>query len=136
MGASGLVPGTLGATVLIAACASVFALGETLLQPTLPAMTNDLTTDELRGRTNALTSGAFQLPMVLAPPVAGWMLGHGHQTEYVAMLVLGCLVVAVLAVTLLEPRLSQAANGVNVPAEPDGPAPMPGPAVQAADAPR
>ena len=49
MGASGLVPGTLGATVLIAACASVFALGETLLQPTMPAMTNDLTTDRLRG---------------------------------------------------------------------------------------
>ncbi len=71
MGASGLVPGTLGATVLIAACASVFALGETLLQPTMPAMTNDLTTDRLRGRTNALTSGAFQLPMVLAPPDLG-----------------------------------------------------------------
>ncbi len=136
MGASGLMPGTLGATLLIAACASVFALGETLLQPTLPAMTNDLTTDRLRGRTNALTSGAFQLPMVLAPPVSGWLIGHHLEGPYVGLLVIGCVLVAVLAVTLLEPRLTPTANGVSVPPEEDGPAPMPGPAVQGADASR
>jgi MFS family permease len=131
MGASGLIPGTFGATVLIAACASVFALGETLLQPTLPAMTNDLTTDRLRGRTNALTSGAFQLPMVLAPPVAGWLIGHGQQVPYVVMLVAGCALVAFVAVTRLEPRITPAANGINIPPEDDGPAAtMPGPAVQ------
>ena len=89
MGASGLVPGTLGATVLIAACASVFALGETLLQPTLPAIVNDLAPDRLRGRTNALNSAAFQLPMVLAPPVAGWLIGHHLEVAYVGLLVLG-----------------------------------------------
>ena len=128
MGASGLVPGTLGATVLIAACASVFALGETLLQPTMPAMTNDLTTDRLRGRTNALTSGAFQLPMVLAPPVSGWLIGHHLEGSYVALLVLGCVLVAVVAVVGLEPRVTPAANGINIPPETDGPAPTPGPA--------
>ena len=133
MGASGLVPGTLGATLLIAACASVFALGETLLQPTMPAMTNDLTTDRLRGRTNALTSGAFQLPMVLAPPVSGWLIGHDLQGPYVALLVIGCVLVAVVAVVRLEPRITPAANGINIPPEADGPAPEPGPAVQAAE---
>jgi MFS family permease len=133
MGASGLVPGTLGATVLIAACASVFALGETLLQPTMPAMTNDLTTDRLRGRTNALTSGAFQLPMVLAPPVSGWLIGHHLQGTYVALLVVGCVLVAVVAVVQLEPRITPSANGINIPPEADGPAPTPGPAVQHAD---
>jgi MFS family permease len=135
MGASGLVPGTLGATVLIAACASVFALGETLLQPTMPAMTNDLTTDRLRGRTNALTSGAFQLPMVLAPPVSGWLIGHHLEGSYVALLVLGCVLVAVVAVVGLEPRITPAANGINIPPETDGPAPTPGPgpAIQHAD---
>src|SRR4029077_2057472 len=35
VGSSGLVPGTLGASLLVAACASVFAFGETLLQPTI-----------------------------------------------------------------------------------------------------
>jgi len=120
MGASGLVPGTLGATVLIAACASVFALGETLLQPTMPAMTNDLTPDRLRGRTNALTSGAFQLPMVLAPPVAGWLIDHELQGPYVALLVIGCVLVAVVSVVGLEPRITPAANGINIPPGPSG----------------
>ena len=54
LGASGLVPGTIGATMLVAAMASVFALGETLLQPTIPALVNDLAPDHLRGRYNAL----------------------------------------------------------------------------------
>ncbi len=42
LGLSGLVPGTVGASLLVAACASVFGLGETLLQPTVPALVNDL----------------------------------------------------------------------------------------------
>lgn len=128
MGASGLVPGTVGATILIAACASVFALGETLLQPTLPAIVNDLATDRLRGRTNALNSAAFQLPMVLAPPVAGWLIGHGLQDVYVVMLVVGCGLVIAVDVLRLEPQLSDRANGISEPVA-DGPAPFPGPAV-------
>jgi MFS family permease len=111
LGAVGLVPGTLGATVLVAACASVFALGETLLQPTLPAITNDLATDRLRGRTNALASVAFQLPMVVAPPVSGLLIGHGLEQVYVGGLVVGCAAVAVLSVLRLEPQLDAVANG-------------------------
>ena len=53
LGATGLVSGTWGATMLVAACASVFAFGETLLQPTVPALVNDLAPDHLRGRYNA-----------------------------------------------------------------------------------
>ena len=37
-------------------CAVVFAVGETLLSPVMPALTNALATDELRGRYNAMTS--------------------------------------------------------------------------------
>ena len=112
MGASGLVPGTWGATLLIAACASVFALGETLLQPTMPAMTNDIATDRLRGRANAISSASFQLPMVVAPPVSGWLIGHHFGAEYIALLVACCAVVAVFAVRRLEPQLSRHANGL------------------------
>src|SRR3954468_24878274 len=54
LGPPGLVSGTWGATMLVAACASVFAFGETLLQPTVPALVNDLAPDHLRGRYNAL----------------------------------------------------------------------------------
>ena len=112
LGASGLVPGTLGASVLVAACASVFALGETLLQPTLPAIVNDLATDRLRGRSNALNSAAFQTPMVLAPPVAGWLIARDLEVVYVALLVVGCLGVGLLARYRLEPQLDATANGV------------------------
>ncbi|WP_310962325.1 MFS transporter [Nocardioides terrisoli] len=119
MGAAGLVPGTWGATLLIAACASVFALGETLLQPTVPAMTNDLTTDRLRGRTNALGSAAFQLPAVVAPPISGWLIGHQLGAAYIVLLLVGCAACAALALFRLEPQLGARANGVHTDASTD-----------------
>lgn len=112
LGGSGLIPGTWGASWLVATCASVFALGETLLQPTLPAITNDLTTDRLRGRTNAISSVCFQLPAVAAAPLAGWLISHGQASTYIAILLIGCAVVAYLAIVRLEPQLQAAANGV------------------------
>jgi MFS family permease len=110
LGMSGLVPGTLGATLLVAACASVFALGETLMQPTIPALVNDLAPDHLRGRYNALSAGAFSLAAIVAPAVAGWLIGHSLGSVYIAMLVVGCA--AVIWVSLrLESRLPAGVNG-------------------------
>ena len=63
----------------MAACASVFAFGETLLQPTIPALVNDLAPDHLRGRYNAVSSGSFQLAAVIAPPIAGFLIGHAPR---------------------------------------------------------
>jgi MFS family permease len=116
LGASGLLPGTVGATVLVAACASVFALGETLLQPTIPALVNELAPDHLRGRYNALSSGGFQLAAVIAPPIAGFLVGRGLGDVYIGSLVVGSLLVGVLAVLRLEPQLSLEVNGVRRPA--------------------
>lgn len=118
LGASGLVPGTLGATVLVAACASVFGLGETLLQPTIPALVNDLAPDHLRGRYNALSSGAFQLAQVVAPPISGFLVGRSLGNVYVGLLVVGCLAVAALAVGRVERQLPPGVNGVRVPDHP------------------
>ena len=125
LGASGLVPGTLGATLLVAACASVFALGETLLQPTLPAIVNDLAPDDLRGRYNALTSGVFQLASVVAPPVAGFFIDRDMSSSYIGTLLAGSVGVVILSLRL-EPQLSPRANGLR-PA-PDEPAPQVTPA--------
>ncbi len=108
LGLSGLVPGTLGATLLVAACASVFAFGETLLQPTVPALVNDLAPDHLRGRYNALSSGAFQLAAVIAPPISGLLIGHALGDVYIGLLVVGCLVCGVLAIARLEQQLPAA----------------------------
>ena len=116
LGGSGLVPGTLGATMLVAGCASVFALGETLLQPTIPALVNDLAPDHLRGRYNALSSAAFQLAAIIAPPVSGALIGHHLGNLYVGSLVVGSLLVGALAIVRLEPQLPPEVNGVHTPA--------------------
>jgi MFS family permease len=112
LGLSGLVPGTLGATLLVAGCASVFAFGETLLQPTIPALVNDLAPDHLRGRYNALSSGSFQLAAVIAPPISGLLIGHALGDAYIGLLVVGCLVCGLVAVARLEPQLDPSVNGV------------------------
>jgi MFS family permease len=111
LGTSGLLPGTLGATVLVAACASVFALGETLMQPTIPALVNDLAPDHLRGRYNAVSTAAFSLASIVAPIIAGWLIGNGEGPVYIAQLVVGCGAVVVVA-SYLERRLPPGVNGV------------------------
>jgi MFS family permease len=112
LAASGIAPGTVAATLFVAACASVFALGETLLQPTMPAILNDLAPHHLRGRYNALMAGAFQSAAIVGPAAAGFLIGHSLHLEYIALLVLGCGVTAWLSVVRLEPQLDDVANGV------------------------
>lgn len=112
LGAAGLTPGTLTAALLVCACTAIFALGETLLQPSVPAIVNDLATDRTRGRANALNSFGFQLPQVVAPPIAGLLIEHSLSWLYIASLVVGSLLVGVLAVTRLEPLLTPVENGV------------------------
>jgi MFS family permease len=118
LGTSGLVPGTLGATLLVAACTSVFALGETLMQPTIPALVNDLAPDHLRGRYNALSSGAFSLAAIIGPVTAGWLIGHSLGPAYIGLLVLGCAAVVLVAADL-ERRLPPGVNGVHTTVEGD-----------------
>lgn len=112
LGASGITPGTWTATFFVAACASVFALGETLLQPTLPAIVNDLAPDHLRGRYNALSSGSFQAASILGPVLAGFLIGHGLHLEYLAVLIAGCGLVAWFSVARLERQLDDRSNGI------------------------
>jgi len=129
LGATSRVPGTLGATLLLAGCASVFALGETLLQPTIPAMVNDMAPDHLRGRYNAISSAGFQAASVAGPPVAGLLIGHHLGALWIVLLLVGLLLVAAVSVLAVEPRLTPAANGLRPTAPidlpPDSPAAAP-----------
>lgn len=111
LGLTGLVPGTVAAAVGVLAFNGLFALGETLLQPTIPAITNDMAPDHLRGRYNAVSAGAFQAGTILGPVVAGFMLNHGWSWGFIAMIVAGCGAMAVLAL-VLERLVSPAVNGV------------------------
>lgn len=80
--------------------AVVFALGETLWSPTMPALVNDLAPDRLRGRYNALSTLTWNLGGVLGPVFAGFVLGGGHHHLWSAVTVSGCLLGAAGALAL------------------------------------
>ena len=113
-GLSGVYPGSTTAAVLLVGGAAVFALGETLLQPTIPAITNDLSPDHLRGRYNAVMSFAMNLADITGPIAAGVMLGARFNVAFIGLLIVGCVVMAILALAV-EPRIPARANGVKVP---------------------
>jgi MFS family permease len=111
LGLTELVPGTITAVVLVMGYHAVFAAGETMLQPTLPAITNDLAPAHLRGRYNALTAGAFQMGAIIGPLSAGLLLNHHLGAVFIGMLIAGCALMAVSSVRL-ERRISPEANGI------------------------
>ena len=117
LGAAGLIPGSAGAAVLVCLMCAIFGVGETLMQPTLPAIVNDLADDRARGRFNALSSATYQLPSMIAPPIAGALIGAGLGWAYIALLLIGCVLVAWLAIARLEPQLSPRVNGLRIAAE-------------------
>jgi MFS family permease len=86
-----------GSPALIVLSLGVFALGEALLSPTLPALVNDLAPDELRGRYNAVFALSQQAGPVLAPVLGGLALGHGLGVPYVLTLAALCLVAGAVA---------------------------------------
>jgi MFS family permease len=105
------VSGTTTAAVLVVASMGIFALGETLLSPIAPAITNDLAPEHLRGRYNATASLSFQLAAISAPVSAGFLIGHELPATYVGTLLAGCVAFGVLALRM-ERSLPPAANGL------------------------
>ncbi|WGX99252.1 MFS transporter [Nocardioides sp. L-11A] len=110
VGTGALAPGSALAVTGLLGFGLVFGIGETLLQPTLPAINNDLAADHLRGRYNALNSAAVQAGTVAGPIVAGFLLEHGHASTLIALMVAGCGAIAIVA-TVLERHLPAAVNG-------------------------
>jgi MFS family permease len=92
--------GTAFASVGVVACGVVFGMGETLLSPVMPAITNALAPDQLRGRYNALGSMVFGLATIVGPVTAGPLIGSGRAGIWVGMVVVGSLVSALLALNL------------------------------------
>ena len=121
LGAAGRVPGTSLAAGLVVGFFGVFAVGETLLSPVMPAIRNDVAPAALRGRYNAAASFAFQLTHISGPSVAGVLLGAGRGDAYIGMLVGGCVVLA-LTTLRLEQVLPPRANGIGTADDPEAPA--------------
>jgi len=121
LGLTGLVPGSAAAVAGVLAFHGLFALGETMFQPTIPAITNDLAPDHLRGRYNAVNAGAFQGGTIAGPVVAGLMLDRGLDTAFIATIVAGCAVIILFALQV-ERLISPEVNGVGPAAtEPEAP---------------
>jgi MFS family permease len=114
LGLTALVPATVMATFGVLLFHVLFGFGETMLQPTVPAMTNDLAPDHLRGRYNALSSGVFQMGGIAGPVVAGFLLRHDQKAAFIGLVLAGCVSMFWLAL-VLERRISPVANGVAEP---------------------
>ena len=90
---------------------AVFAFGETLMQPTIPAICNDLA-----GRPHPRPLQRDQRRRVPGrrdrrTVVAGLLLDHDLAWVYVGLMVLGCLSICAMA-GALERRISATVNGV------------------------
>ncbi|MEU8017259.1 MFS transporter [Micromonospora parva] len=102
LGAGGLVSAenAVFAALCVVACSAIFGFGETMLSPVMPALTNALATDALRGRYNAMSSMIFGISGVIGPVTAGPLLGAAHGSVWVATVVGGCLIASLVALSL------------------------------------
>ena len=107
----GHLGGGLAAGTAFAAAMVIFALGESLLSPTLPAIINDLAPPEAAGRYNGLGALAFTTGFLLGPAIGGAALGAGWGTGLFAVLALGC-VLACAAALRLGRQLPSSANRI------------------------
>ncbi|MFI6261329.1 MFS transporter [Micromonospora sp. NPDC051006] len=127
LGAAGVVgtSNALLAALGVVACSAIFGFGETLLSPVMPALTNALATDELRGRYNAMSSMIFGISGVIGPVTAGPLIGAADGKIWVIAVVSGCLIASLVALSLrrlLNP--TQDGRQLLTPSSPE-PAPTP-----------
>lgn len=79
---------------------AIFALGETLWSPVMPAIVNDLAPAELRGRYNSMQSVVWGASGALGPAVAGLLLGIGSAGLWIGLVVVGCLFAGLMGMRL------------------------------------
>jgi MFS family permease len=123
--AAGELTGEVAATFAFSSAMVVFAIGETLLSPTLPAIANDLAPDSMRGRYNGAYTLAWTTGFATGPLVAGVAFGAGVGQEFLVVLIAGCGTAA-MGARALERRLPASANviGEEIPVEEVGPVPL------------
>ena len=110
-----LVAGQLGGGLVAAGgfvlALAVFALAETCMSPTLPAIVNDLAPEALRGRYNGLSTLAFTTGFLTGPVIAGFALDAGAGTVLFLGLIAACGLAAAGSVRL-ERHLPPDANRI------------------------
>jgi MFS family permease len=114
---AGHLGGGAAAEIAFAGAMVIFALGETLLSPTLPAIINDLAPPGVAGRYNGLGALAFTTGFLLGPAGGAAALGAGWGSGLFAVMVLACAAAAVTALRL-DRHLPPAANQIAAAATP------------------
>jgi MFS family permease len=96
----GHLGGGAAAEAAFAGAMVIFAFGECLLSPAIPAIINDLAPPEAIGRYNGLAVLAFTTGFLLGPVTGGTALGAGQSTGLFAALVVACAAAAACALRL------------------------------------
>ena len=85
-------------------CQFVFAIGEMIWSPIMPAIVNQIAPDHLRGRYNSASTNTWQIGMIMGPASAGILLGAGLWGLWLGILFGGLLTVAVFAFRMKLPE--------------------------------
>ncbi|MGZ4438497.1 MAG: MFS transporter [Nocardioides sp.] len=107
---SDVVSGT-AAVALVIVGLGVFGIGETLWAPIAPAIVNDLATEELRGRYNALQGMTWTVAMIVGPALSGLLIGNGLVGVWVGLTVGGSALASLLFLRLRR-HLTPVQDGV------------------------
>lgn len=85
-------------------CQFVFAIGEMIWSPIMPAIVNQIAPDHLRGRYNSASTNTWQIGMIMGPASAGVLLGAGLWGLWLGILFGGLLTVAFFAFRMKLPE--------------------------------
>ncbi len=88
------------ALIFLVVAQVIFAAGEMIWSPVMPAVVNELAPAHLRGRYNAASGAAWQVGLILGPSMAGALLGAGADRLWLLLTVVGCAIAAALALSL------------------------------------
>ncbi|HEU0337210.1 MAG TPA: MFS transporter [Gaiellaceae bacterium] len=109
--AAGGLGGGLAGAVAFGMVMVLFAIGETLLSPTLPALVNDLAPDYLRGRYNGASAVSWSGGFLAGPALTGVAFSAGLANGLLLGFVGACSLAAAMALRL-ERRLPRQVNVV------------------------
>ena len=105
----------------VMAFSGIFALGETVMAPTVPPLVNSLASDRIRGRANALASLTYSVAFVASPAICTGLIAAGLSAVWIGLLCAGCLGTVLLGVRLgrqlgrHEDKLGEAARPAEEP---------------------
>lgn len=99
-GLAALPAAVTGRISLVFGFAALFALGETVLAPTISPLVNRLASDRLRGRANSLAALSLSLGFIICPALSTGLIAAGAAAVWIGLLSAGCLTLVAVAARL------------------------------------